>query len=481
MALARGMRYHERVATSARQRAERTPLAKEKTCFVCASCGYETARWLGCCPDCGEWNTFEERKSAPVSITKTAEKSAKYKTSPSEALTLAQIKDEQEERVSTGNEELDRVLGGGLVVGGVTLLGGDPGIGKSTLLLQVASTLSTFSRVLYVSGEESARQIKMRANRLGVPQDKLYVLAENNVESILEKCETMQPSTVVIDSIQTMVSADSASAPGSVSQVRQSAGAIIRYAKTSGTSVFLVGHVTKEGSLAGPRVLEHMVDAVLYFEGDRQHEYRLLRAVKNRFGSVNELGVFEMRQQGMISVPNPSETLLSQRARGASGSVVFCTLQGSRPILCDLQALAAHSFYNMPKRTVGGMDSGRVALLLAVMEKRAGRKLFDQDVYINVAGGLELNDPAADLAVCLAVASSLENFPFPQTMSVMGEVGLCGEVRPIPQAERRVAECVRLGFTDILLPKQNLKNIAPIEGVHMTGVDTLMQALAIVK
>lgn len=458
-------------------------MAKDKICYVCASCGYETARWLGCCPDCGEWNTFEERKAAAsAAASKTAEKAAKYQTArKSEVMPLSEVQERTEPRSTTGNEELDRVLGGGLVPGSAILLGGDPGIGKSTLLLQVAGSLSQMCRVLYVSGEESARQLKMRASRIRVPQDKLYVLPENDVESILEKCERMQPDVLIIDSIQTMVSQDSASAPGSVSQVRQSAGAIVRYAKETGTSVFIVGHVTKEGSLAGPRILEHMVDAVLYFEGDRQHEYRLLRAVKNRFGSVNELGVFEMRAEGMASVPNPSESLLSQRARGASGSVVFCTLQGSRPILCDLQALAARSFYSVPKRTVGGMDSSRVALLLAVMEKRAGKKLFDQDVYINVAGGLALSDPAADLAVCVAVASSLMGFTLSGNLSVMGEVGLCGEVRPVAQAERRVAECVRLGFTEILLPKQNLKRIKPIEGVHMTGVDTLMQALAVVS
>ena len=457
-------------------------MAKEKTVFTCASCGYETPRWLGCCPDCGEWNTFEERRAATAAApSKTAEKAARYQTTrKSEIQTLESVECKTEARSTTGNEELDRVLGGGLVSGSAILLGGDPGIGKSTLLLQVAGSLSERCRALYVTGEESARQLKMRASRTGVRQDKLYVLAENDVESILEKCEGMKPDVLIIDSIQTMVSQDSASAPGSVSQVRQSAGAIVRYAKETGTSVFLVGHVTKEGSIAGPRVLEHMVDAVLYFEGDRQHEYRLLRAVKNRFGSVNELGVFEMRDTGMIPVPNPSESLLSQRARGASGSVVFCTLQGSRPILCDLQALAAKSFYAVPKRTVGGMDSSRVALLLAVMEKRAGKKLFDQDVYISVAGGLALSDPAADLAVCIAVASSLMGFTLSGNLSVMGEVGLCGEVRPVAQAQRRVAECVRLGFTEIVLPKQNLKSIRPMEGVRMTGVDTLMQALAVV-
>ena len=450
-------------------------MAREKTVYACASCGYETARWLGCCPDCGEWNTFEERKNPFTPVSKTAEKAAKYQTTrKAEAVRLQDIEEKHEPRSSTGNEELDRVLGGGLVPGSAILIGGDPGIGKSTLLLQTASSLSETMSVLYVSGEESAQQIKMRAVRIGVRQDRLYVLAENDVEAVLEKCEKLNPDVLIIDSIQTMVSEDSASAPGSVSQVRQSAGAIVRYAKESGTSVFIVGHVTKEGSLAGPRILEHI-------EGDRQHEYRLLRAVKNRFGSVNELGVFEMRSEGMVPVPNPSETLLSQRARGASGSVVFCTLQGSRPILCDLQALAAKSFYNVPKRTVGGMDSGRIALLLAVMEKRAGKKLFDQDVYINVAGGLALSDPAADLAVCVAVASSLMGFTLSGNLSVMGEVGLCGEVRPVAQAERRVAECVRLGFTEILLPKQNLKKIPPIEGVTMTGVDTLMQALACIQ
>ncbi len=457
-------------------------MAKDKTCFICTSCGHETARWLGCCPDCGEWNTFQERNVTPVTQTKTAQKAARFHAGQgAPVLALSQVEEEDDLRTSTGNEELDRVLGGGLVAGSVTLLGGDPGIGKSTLLLQVAGSLSRKNPVLYVSGEESARQIKMRATRLGVPQENLFVLAENHVESILEKCEALHPDALVIDSIQTMVSEDSASTPGSVSQVRQSAASLLRYAKEHTVAMFLVGHVTKEGSLAGPRILEHMVDTVLYFEGDHQHEYRLLRAVKNRFGSVNELGVFEMQQSGMMPVANPSETLLSQRARGSSGSVVFCALGGNRPLLCDLQALAARSFYTVPRRTVGGIDSGRVALLLAVMEKRAGKKLFDQDVYVNVAGGLELDDPAADLAVCVAVASSLQNFTLSQNLCVMGEVGLCGEVRPVPGAERRVQECARLGFTEILLPSQNLKHLRPIPGVHMTGVDTLMQALAVVS
>jgi len=465
-----------------RQPEQESSLAKEKTCFICDSCGYETSRWLGCCPDCGQWNTFQERKSAALPQNKTAQRAERFHSGgDAPVMALSEVEEQDDLRTSTGNEELDRVLGGGLVVGSVTLLGGDPGIGKSTLLLQVAGNLSLHNPVLYVSGEESARQIKMRATRLGVPQESLYILAENHVESVLEKSEALRPDTLIIDSIQTMVSESSPSAPGSVSQVRQCTAALLRYAKQKSVAMFLVGHVTKEGSLAGPRVLEHMVDTVLYFEGDHQHEYRLLRAVKNRFGSVNELGVFEMRREGMLPVPNPSETLLSQRARGASGSVVFCAMGGNRPILCDLQALAAHSFYAVPRRTVGGMDSSRIALLLAVMEKRAGRKLFDQDVYVNVAGGLELDDPAADLAVCVAVGSSLGNFPLSQTLCCMGEVGLCGEVRPVAQAERRVQECARLGFSEVLLPSQNLKHLRPIPGLHMTGVDTLMQALAIVS
>ena len=458
-------------------------MPKEKTAYVCSACGYAAARWLGCCPDCGAWNTFEERVSAPApASSKVAEKAARHQTVSGDPVRpLRDVPGDDDARVSTGNPELDRVLGGGLVQGSVTLLGGEPGIGKSTLLLQVAGQLSLDRRVLYVSGEESARQIKMRASRIRVPQDTLYVLCENNVDSILSRCESMQPDVLVIDSIQTMASSDSASAPGSVSQVRQSAAQFIRYAKQTGTSMFFVGHVTKEGALAGPRVLEHMVDAVLYFEGDRSHEYRLLRAVKNRFGSTGELGVFEMRQTGMEPVPNPSESLLSMRARGSSGSVVFCTLQGSRPLLCDLQALASQSFYNVPKRTVNGVDQGRVALLLAVMEKRAGKRLFNQDVYVNVAGGLDLDDPAADLAVCVAVHSSLENIMLQSTLAVMGEVGLCGEIRAVAQAERRIAECARLGFTTILCPKQNLKGLRKPEGVTLLGVDTLMQALVAVQ
>ena len=456
-------------------------MPKNKPIYVCTDCGYESAKWMGRCPSCGAWNKMEEQApAAPAPAAGPARKSTVLAPA-APAKTLSEIEESEQERVHSGIGEFDRVLGGGIVSGSLVLIGGDPGIGKSTLLLQVSALLAEAgARVLYASGEESTRQIKMRAKRLGLAGKNLYVMSETNMDEIEAQREALSPDFLIVDSIQTVYVPGKTSTPGSVSQVREATGILMRAAKQAGTTVFLVGHVTKEGALAGPRVLEHMVDAVLYFEGDRQHEYRLLRAVKNRFGSVNELGVFEMRAEGMVPVTNPSESLLSQRARGISGSVVLCTLQGSRPILCDLQALAARSFYTVPKRTVGGMDSSRVALLLAVMEKRAGKKLFDQDVYINVAGGLALSDPAADLAVCVAVASSLMGFTLSPTLSVMGEVGLCGEVRPVAQAERRVAECVRLGFTDILLPRQNLKRLRPIDGVRMTGVDTLMQALAVV-
>ena len=332
---------------------------------------------------------------------------------------------------------------------------------------------------MYVSGEESAKQLKLRAKRLKIDVPNLYVLAENSLDGVEEKLREIQPDVAVVDSIQTMYRPEMASAPGSVSQIRESTSLLMRLAKESGTAIFLVGHVTKEGAIAGPRMLEHMVDVVLYFEGDRQQEYRLLRAVKNRFGSVNELGVFQMTEKGMQVVTNPSEQLLSHRAKGASGSVVFCGMEGSRPLLCDVQALTSQSYFGTPRRTVGGADTGHVALLLAVLEKRAGQKTYNQDVYINVAGGLELSEPAADLALCVAVASSLKDESVGADVAVMGEVGLAGEVRAIPQCERRIAECQRLGFNTIMIPKENMKRIAPPEGVRLLGVDTVMQALSV--
>ena len=393
---------------------------------------------------------------------------------------LKEIPEDETMRVPTGISELDRTLGGGIVEGGLMLIGGDPGIGKSTLLLQACANLAAAGRrVLYISGEESARQIKMRARRLGIETPGLYVLAENALDAVETRLQETRPEVAVVDSIQTMYRPEMASAPGSVSQIRESTSLLMRICKESGTAMFVVGHVTKDGAIAGPRMLEHMVDVVLYFEGDHQHEYRLLRAVKNRFGSVNELGIFEMTGTGMRAVQNASETLLSQRAKGASGSCVFCGMEGSRPMLVDIQALVTQSFLAAPRRTVDGMDSSRVMLLLAVMEKRARLKMYNRDAYINVAGGLSLNEPAADLAFCMAVASSYVDRPVPADWAVMGEVGLAGEVRAISQLERRVTECQRLGFTHILCPRDSARRVKAPEGVSLHGVDTVAQAMAV--
>lgn len=457
-------------------------MAKSKTVYVCSECGYETPRWLGRCPDCGSWNTLTEQESAPA--LRLEEK--KLKRAPgndAEALRIDRIPDETIARRSCGIGELDRVLGGGVVDGSLILVGGDPGIGKSTLLTQVCANMANDGAcVLYVSGEESARQIKMRANRLGAGGTGFYVLSENDMNTVEKRMEQLSPTVMIVDSIQTMYRPEIASAPGSVSQVRECASMLMRLAKVSGCSVFLVGHVTKEGSLAGPRVLEHMVDAVLYFEGDRQHQYRLLRAVKNRFGSVNELGMFEMASEGMIEVTNASEALLSERAHDASGCVVMAALEGSRPLLTDVQALVATTVFGNPRRMASGIDQGRLALLLAVMEKRANFRLYDKDVYINIAGGMTLNEPAADLALCAAIASSFRNRPIEPNWAVMGEIGLAGEVRAVSQAERRAAECARLGFKHILLPKANLRTFR--EGresaeIELHGVETIAEAIAL--
>ena len=454
-------------------------MAKQKTVFVCTQCGYETARWMGKCPDCGSWNTLEEQASAAPEID-----GRKLKRAPgtgAEPMRIEEIPMDDMLRHSTGIGELDRVLGGGLVEGSLLLVGGDPGVGKSTLLTQVSAYYAAQGRrVLYVSGEESARQIKMRARRLGAGGEDFYILSENDMSAVERQMERLRPELMIVDSIQTMYRPDMASAPGSVSQVRESASVLMRAAKVSGCAVILVGHVTKEGSIAGPRVLEHMVDAVLYFEGDRQHEYRLLRAVKNRFGSVNELGMFEMTEHGMQEVPNASEILLSGRAHGQSGSVVLCAMEGTRPLLVDVQALVATTVFGNPRRMASGVDQGRLALLLAVLEKRCGLPLYNQDVYINIAGGMSLDEPAADLALCAAIASSHKDKVFSGQWAVMGEVGLAGEVRPVSQAERRLSECARLGFTDAILPAGNMRGISAPEGLTVHPVRTLTEALRLV-
>jgi len=454
-------------------------MAKVKSIYICANCGYEAPRWLGQCPDCGHWNTLEEsvKEQASVSSSKPNKQRGGMGAN---ALPLSQVETGEELHESSGIEEFDRVLGGGIVEGSLLLIGGEPGVGKSTLLLQVCSHLCRRGKkVLYVSGEESARQLKMRAKRLKAHQDNLYILAENAMDAVEDKLSDLEPDYCVIDSIQTMYRPEMASAPGSVSQVRECASLLMRYAKTSGCAVMLVGHVTKEGAIAGPRVLEHMVDVVLYFEGDYRREYRLLRAVKNRFGSVNELGIFEMTGEGMQAVKQASEALLSERARDASGSVVFCALEGTRPMLVDIQALASQSFYASPRRMVNGVDYGRINLLLAVLEKRAGLRLYNQDVYVNVAGGISLNEPAADLPLCLAVASSLSDTTLPPNMAAVGEVGLAGEVRAVPQLDRRIAECRRLGFTKIICPKERGKKQPAVDGVELLRVETVSQAIAL--
>ena len=456
---------------------EEETVAKAKTIFVCSECGYETARWLGRCPDCGNWNTLTEQAQR-VELAVQEKKLKRAPGSDAQALRIDQIPDDALIRCPSGIGELDRVLGGGIVEGSFVLVGGDPGIGKSTLLTQVCANLSKQDiPVLYVSGEESARQIKIRANRLGASASGFYVLPENDLNTVEKRMEQLSPRVMIVDSIQTMYLPEMASAPGSVSQVRECASRLMRLAKLTNCSVFLVGHVTKEGSIAGPRILEHMVDAVLYFEGDRQHQYRLLRAVKNRFGSVNELGMFEMTNEGMQEVLHASEALLSERAHNASGSVIMCAIEGSRPLLTDVQALVATTVFGNPRRMASGVDQGRLALLLAVLEKRAGMRLYDKDVYINIAGGLSLTEPAADLALCAAVASSLRNHPTKENWAVMGEVGLAGEIRAVSQAERRILECQRLGFDHILLPKSNLKNLRIPESMTVVGVETISQAI----
>ena len=453
-------------------------MAKLKTRYVCSECGYETTRWLGKCPACDQWNTLTETPIEAEPDAVAGKKLKQARGSGAEPVLLSEIVEEDNPRVLSGVGELDRVLGGGIVPGSLTLVGGEPGIGKSTLLLQVASNLAGKGlRVLYVSGEESARQIKLRAQRLELPLGSLLMLAENDICNVMDQVERVQPDFVVVDSIQTMYRPDMASVPGSVPQVRESAALLMRAAKGSGCSIFVVGHVTKEGAIAGPRVLEHMVDCVLYFEGERQNHYRVLRAVKNRFGSINEIGLFEMRRRGMVEVPNPSEMLLSQRAHGQSGSVVLCALEGTRPVLVDVQALVSPTTLGYPRRMASGVDQGRLALLLAVLEKRAGLVMYNQDVYINIAGGLTLDEPACDLALMVAIASAARNIPIDESFAVMGEVGLAGEVRAVSQAQRRINECARLGLKSIVLPRSSLRTLKLPEGVRAYGVETVSEAL----
>lgn len=447
----------------------------KKNVFFCQNCGHEENKWLGQCPMCKEWNTFVEEavvvtKSSSVKLAREAE-----------VVALNNVETENEERIRTSIEELDRVLGGGIVPGSLILVGGDPGIGKSTLLLQVCQKLCEKKKqVLYISGEESLKQIKLRANRMGEFTEDLFLLCETNLEVIKTVIEKRKPEMVVIDSIQTMYSEEVASAPGSVSQVRESTNVFMQLAKGLGISIFIVGHVTKEGTVAGPRVLEHMVDTVLYFEGDRHASYRILRGVKNRFGSTNEIGVFEMRQNGLVEVQNASEFMLSGRPENASGSVVACSMEGTRPILLEIQALVCNSNFGLPRRTAAGTDYNRVNLLMAVLEKRAGMHLSNADAYVNIAGGIKMNEPAIDLGIVMAIVSSYKNRPIDEKTIVFGEVGLSGEVRAVSMPEQRVAEAKKLGFETCIVPEVSKEMLKGICGIKIIGVNTISDAIQLI-
>lgn len=451
--------------------------AGKKTIFFCQNCGHESAKWMGQCPACREWNTFVEEPAAP----KTAGKPSVRQrgTTAAAPVRIRDVSMEEHSRSQTGISEFDRVLGGGVIPGSLILIGGDPGIGKSTLLLQACRNLAEAGpEVLYISGEESLQQIRMRAERIGEMPDSLLLLCETDLGTIGETIRTRRPAVCVIDSIQTMYSEEIASAPGSVSQVREATAVLLQLAKSLGISIFIVGHVTKDGAVAGPRVLEHMVDTVLYFEGDRHASYRILRAVKNRFGSTNEIGVFEMRGSGLAEVPNPSEYMLSGKPAGASGSVVACSIEGTRPVLLEVQALICRTAFGMPRRTAAGCDYNRVNLLMAVLEKRCGISLSDCDAYVNLAGGIRMNEPAVDLGIVLAIVSSFRNIPVSDKLMVFGEVGLSGEVRAVSQAEQRVQEAKKLGFEAVILPKANLKNCRGIEGIRLLPAENLRGAIA---
>ncbi len=451
---------------------------KVKTAYICNECGYQTMKWMGRCPGCNAWGSLtetviEEKKSAPAKKTSSGEIRRPKK--------IADIHYDNEVRYSTGSGELDRVLGGGMVKGSLILVGGDPGIGKSTLLLQICRFVGQTKKILYVSGEESERQIKLRAERLGVESDNLYLMSENDVGTIVETINELAPDVVIIDSIQTMHREEIASASGSVPQVREATNAFMAIAKGQGVSMFIVGHVTKDGALAGPRVLEHMVDCVLYFEGDRQLPFRILRAVKNRFGSTNEIGVFEMENNGLKEVENPSAMLLEGRPESASGSSVVCVLEGSRGVLAEIQALVTPTGFGNPRRMASGIDLNRVILMIAVLEKRARVNLSNFDVYINVAGGLRIDETAIDLGLCAAMVTGRSDTPIPSDMIFIGEVGLGGELRNVSQIEKRLKEAQKMGFNTAIVPKNSLRGVKKPENMAVLGVSTLAEAMNLIK
>lgn len=452
---------------------------KAKTIFFCTECGNEFPKWQGRCPICGNWNTIVEQPSERVRGS--ARPAVGGLHSRPQAKRLSEIEDSEELRFQTGMGELDHVLGGGAVQGSLVLIGGAPGIGKSTLMLQICDHLSQFTTVLYVSGEESARQIKLRADRLDIRCKDLYILAENNLETILDAVEEVKPQILIVDSMQTILTNKSDSMPGSIAQVKQCTMALMELAKGAGVTVFVIGHINKEGSIAGPKVLEHMVDCVLTFEGEAHQSYRILRAVKNRFGATNEIGVFEMLDKGLAEVPNPSEMLLSGRPTGTPGTCVTCVMEGVRPVLAEVQALVAPSGFASPRRTSNGVDYNRAMLLLAVLEKRGGFNVGGHDAYINVIGGLSLGEPAADLATILAVASSMSGRPVPDELAAIGEVGLTGELRTVNGLDQRLSEVHRLGFTQCMLPARNSRKLPELPGLRLIPVKNIREALDLLR
>lgn len=452
-------------------------MAKKKTKFVCQSCGYESVKWVGKCPACNEWNTMVEFIEQPPSSRRLTFNTSSS-TEGSRPISIMEVEIGSETRIETTFQEFNRVLGGGIVLGSLVLIGGDPGIGKSTMLLQVSSQLAKKDhKVLYVSGEESQKQIKLRAERLGIATKNLFVLSETDLSYIARFMDEMAPDFVVIDSIQTIYLNEVTSAPGSVSQVRECTSELMKIAKTKGIPIFIVGHVTKEGAIAGPRLLEHMVDAVLYFEGERHHTYRILRAVKNRFGSTNETGIFEMKELGLVEVLNPSEIFLEERPFGVAGSTVVSSMEGTRPVLVELQALVSPTSFGNARRMATGVDHNRVSLIMAVLEKRVGLLLQNQDAYLKVAGGLKLDEPAVDLAVAVSIASSFQDKPTKPTDVVIGEIGLTGEVRRVSRIEQRVQEAAKLGFKRAIIPAKNIGGWSFPEGMEIIGINSVQEAL----
>jgi DNA repair protein RadA/Sms len=453
-------------------------MAKQRVRYICTSCGATSPRWQGRCPQCDAWESFSEEVVAPATTPKRGDRTAVRGTA-AEVVRLDEVTIERESRITTGIRELDRVLGGGIVPGTFILVGGDPGVGKSTLMAQMCAGLRERT-ILYITGEESLRQIKLRADRLGVHSPSLYLLAETNLETMLASVRANAPDIVIVDSIQTVYDPAIESAPGSVVQVRECAATLMQFAKSSGIAIFIVGHVTKEGSIAGPKVLEHMVDTVLQFEGERTHIYRILRTAKNRYGSTNEIGVFEMGEEGLVEVTNPSALFLSERSFGASGSVVAATLEGTRPILVEAQALVTQASYGVPQRAATGFDYKRLQMLLAVLEKRLGLPLGQRDVFVNIAGGVRIDDPAVDLAVAGAIVSSFRDIPADSQTVVVGEIGLGGEIRAIAQLDQRIAEAAKLGFKAIVVPTSNMKKAPRAPGLELRGVGTIQEGIGAV-